>query len=289
MPRPPTALLAVACALLAVVVESKKAKVAAPAAPLGPSTASLAATATVVFAYFLLAAAAAKRASGQIFPLCLIKTSSLSVAAAWLVIGAALLFGVGLFGAAMPPRGALLTMAAAQIAHYGAELVMLVYLGATKDSHADNQRILHHTIGFCFVVAAFQVSDATYEEYKLFFWGFAAVVQGGSTFTKAVMLRRMLYPATKRDAVEYALIHLNPALNFVTYPCEMYLMTVGLKFPNLLYRAALSAQCVYDAYWLTRLVSSVKRYRASYKAGDDKGDSPGEKEHEAILKRQASH
>ena len=75
----------------------------------------------------------------------------------------------------------------------------------------------------------------------------------------------------------------------VTYPCEMYLMTVGLKFPNLLYRAALSAQCVYDAYWLTRLVSSVKRYRASYKAGDDKGDSPGEKEHEAILKRQASH
>ena len=53
---------------------------------------------------------------------------------------------------------------------------MLVYLGATKDSHADNQRILHHTIGFCFVVAAFQVSDATYEEYKLFFWGFAAVV-----------------------------------------------------------------------------------------------------------------
>ena len=53
--------------------------------------------------------------------------------------------------------------------------------------------------------------------------------------------------------------------------------------------AALSAQCVYDAYWLTRLVSSVKRYRASYKAGDDKGDSPGEKEHEAILKRQASH
>ena len=101
--------------------------------------------------------------------------------------------------------------------------------------------------------------------------------------------RAVAAAATKRDAVEYALIHLNPALNFVTYPCEMYLMTVGLKFPNLLYRAALSAQCVYDAYWLTRLVSSVKRYRASYKAGDDKGDSPGEKEHEAILKRQASH
>ena len=65
--------------------------------------------------------------------------------------------------------------------------------------------------------------------------------------------------------------------------------TITPLFTTPLYRAALSAQCVYDAYWLTRLVSSVKRYRASYKAGDDKGDSPGEKEHEAILKRQASH
>lgn len=275
--------------LLSVVESKKKAKAAdIPTVALAPSTESLLVTAAAALLYFLLAATAARVASGKAFPLCLIKTSSLSVAAAWLAIGAALLFGVGLFGAALPARGALLTMAAAQIVHYGAELVMLVYLAATKDAHADNQRILHHTIGTCFVVAAFQVSDSTYEEYKLFFWGFAAVVQGGSTFTKAVMLRRMLSPSTKRDAIEYLLIHLNPALNFITYPCEAYLMTVGLKFPNLFYRAALSAQCLYDAYWLTRLVSSVKRYRASYKKGDD-GDSPGEQAHELMLKRQASH
>ena len=44
----------------------------------------------------------------------------------------------------MPARGALLTMAAGQIVHYVAELVMLVYLAATKDAHASRRSVGDH-------------------------------------------------------------------------------------------------------------------------------------------------
>ena len=53
----------------------------------------------------------------------------------------------------------------------------------------------------------------------------------------------------------------NAALNAFTYPCELYLLTVGLRYPSWAYRGALLAQAAYDAFWLKRLVTSVRRYR----------------------------
>merc|ERR1719164_384606 len=173
-------------------------------------------------------------------------------AAAWIALVPAALIAAG----GPPARGALLHAAAAQLVHYAAEAAALAL------SRADDQRIGHHLVGAVFAVAAFQVSAATYEEYKRFFWGFAVVVQGGSVFTKAVQLRRTLAPASARkDALEYALVHANAALNAFTYPCELYLLTVGLRYPSWAYRGALLAQAAYDAFWLKRLVTSVRRYR----------------------------
>merc|ERR1719473_1330466 len=84
---------------------------------------------------------------------------------------------------------AVLATAALTLGVFMAEAVALAL------SRADDQRIGHHLVGAVFAAAAFQVSAATYEEYKRFFWGFAVVVQGGSVFTKAVQLRRALAPA----------------------------------------------------------------------------------------------
>ena len=216
------------------------------------SFAAVLATAALTLGVFMAAAVAASRASGAPLGRALVKTSSFIVAAAWIALVPAALIATG----GPPARGALLHAAAAQLVHYAAEVVALAL------SRADDQRIGHHLVGAVFAAAAFQVSAATYEEYKRFFWGFAVVVQGGSVFTKAVQLRRALAPAAARkDALEYALVHANAALNAVTYPCELYLLAVGLRYPSAAYRAALIAQATYDAFWLRRLVTSVRRYR----------------------------